>query len=107
VAKLLPGARLVKAFNTMAYRDLEAGAFRTGKDRWVIYVAGDDAEANRMVSGLVEEIGFVPVETGSLGEGGRMQQPGTTLYKGWKPLQRTKPLTEEQARAALESLKKG
>jgi 8-hydroxy-5-deazaflavin:NADPH oxidoreductase len=107
VAKLLPGARLVKAFNTMAFRDLEAGAFRTGKDRWVIYVAGDDADAKRVVSGLIEEIGFVPVDTGSLREGGRMQQPGTALYKGWKPLQRTKPLTEAEARATLQSLKKG
>jgi 8-hydroxy-5-deazaflavin:NADPH oxidoreductase len=107
VAKLLPGARLVKAFNTMAFQDLKAGAFRTGNDRWVIYVAGDDAEAKRMVSGLIEEIGFVPIDTGSLSEGGRMQQPGTTLYKGWKPLQHTKPLTEEQARSTLQSLRRG
>jgi len=106
VARLLPGARLVKAFNTMAFQDLKGGAFRTGKDRWVIYVAGDDADAKRMVSGLTEDIGFVPIDTGSLREGGRMQQPGTTLYKGWGPLQRTKPLTEEQARATLQSLKK-
>ena len=107
VAKLLPGSRLVKAFNTMPFQDLKAGAFRTGKDRWVIYVAGDDADAKLMVSGLIEEIGFVPIDTGSLGEGGRKQEPGTTLYKGWKPLLRPKPLTEEQARAALQSLKKG
>jgi len=106
VAKLLPGARLVKAFNTMAFADLKAGAFRKGNDRWVIYVAGDDADAKRIVSGLTEEIGFVPIDTGSLREGGRMQQPGTALYKGWKPLMRAKPLTEEEARALLQSLKK-
>ena len=107
VAKLLPGARLVKAFNTMAYKNLEAGAFRTGRERWVIYVAGDDADAKQVVSGLIEQIGFVPIDTGSLAEGGRMQQPGTTLYKGWKPLLRAKPLTEGEALATLESLKKG
>jgi len=107
VATLLPGARLVKAFNTMAFQDLKRGAFRTGKDRWVVYVAGDDADAKRIVFGLIEEIGFVPIDTGSLREGGRMQQPGTTLYRGWRPLQRTEPLTEDQARATLQSLKKG
>jgi len=49
VARLLPDARLVKAFNTMPFQDLKEGAFRRGKDRWVIYLAGDDADANRMV----------------------------------------------------------
>jgi 8-hydroxy-5-deazaflavin:NADPH oxidoreductase len=33
VAKLLQGARLVKAFNTMRADDLQSGAFRSGKDR--------------------------------------------------------------------------
>jgi len=44
-------------------------------------------------SGLIEDIGFVPIETGSLREGGRLQQPGSSIY--------TKRLTEEQARTAL------
>ena len=98
VARLLPGARLVKAFNTMGFADLQSGAFRSGKDRWAIFVAGDDAEAKRIVSGLIESIGFVPIDTGSLREGGRLQQPGPPIY--------AKRLTEEQARALLQSLKK-
>ena len=49
VAKLLPGARLVKAFNSMNYKDLEAGAFKTGKDRLTLFVAGDDPEAKEIV----------------------------------------------------------
>ena len=73
-------------------------AFRSGKDRWAIFVAGDDAEAKRIVSGLIESIGFVPIDTGSLREGGRLQQPGPPIY--------AKRLTEEQARALLQSLKK-
>ncbi len=98
VARLLPGARLVKAFNTLGFADLQSGAFRSGKDRWAIFVAGDDAEAKRIVSGLIESIGFVPIDTGSLREGGRLQQPGSPIY--------AKRLTEEQARALLQSLKK-
>jgi 8-hydroxy-5-deazaflavin:NADPH oxidoreductase len=95
VAKVLPDARLVKAFNTMSSGDLRSGAFKSGKDRWTIFVAGDDAEAKGLVSGLIEEIGFVPIDTGSLREGGRLQQPGSPIY--------TKLLTEEQARTTLQS----
>jgi 8-hydroxy-5-deazaflavin:NADPH oxidoreductase len=32
------------------------------------------------VSGLIEEIGYAPVDTGSLAEGGRRQQPGSPIY---------------------------
>jgi 8-hydroxy-5-deazaflavin:NADPH oxidoreductase len=99
VARLLPGARVVKAFNTLGFTDLQSGAFRSGKDRWAIFVAGDDAEAKRIGSGLIESIGFVPIATGSLREGGRLQQPGSPIY--------SRRLTEEQARALLQSLKKG
>jgi hypothetical protein len=95
VAKLLPGARLVKAFNTMRAGDLKSGAFKSGKDRWAMFVAGDDEEAKRVASGLIEEIGFVPIDTGSLREGGKLQQPGSPVY--------VKTLTEEQARALLPS----
>ncbi|MDA4128949.1 MAG: NADPH-dependent F420 reductase [Thaumarchaeota archaeon] len=98
VAKLLPGARLVKAFNTMGFNDLQSKAFKSGKDRLTIFVAGDDVDAKRIVSGLIEDIGFVPIDTGSLREGGRLQQPGSPIN--------TKQLTEEQARALLQSLKK-
>ena len=77
VARLLPGARLVKAFNTLGFADLQSGAFKPGKDLWAIFVAGDNAEAKRIVSGLIESIGFVPIDTGSLREGGRLQQPGS------------------------------
>ena len=97
VAKLMPGARLVKAFNTMGASNLRSGAFKSGKERWSIFVAGDDAEAKGIVSRLVEDIGFVPIDTGFLKEGGRMQQPRSPVY--------TKLLTEEQARAILQSQK--
>ena len=40
VARVLPGARLMKAFNTMGFADLQSGAVRPGKDRWAIFVAG-------------------------------------------------------------------
>ncbi|HEY7405165.1 MAG TPA: NADPH-dependent F420 reductase [Candidatus Angelobacter sp.] len=82
VLKRIPGARLVKAFNTIYYVHL-AGRGRKdlpATERHTIYVAGDDAEAKRVVAGLIEEIGFAAIDTGSLREGGRMQQPDSPIY---------------------------
>ncbi|HET9364040.1 MAG TPA: NADPH-dependent F420 reductase [Candidatus Angelobacter sp.] len=82
VLKRIPGARLVKAFNTIYYVHL-AGRGRKDlptDERHTIYVAGDDAEAKQVVSRLIEEIGFAAIDTGSLREGGRMQQPDSPIY---------------------------
>ena len=82
VLKRLPGARLVKAFNTIYFKHLqEQGRTDVPVDeRRAIFVAGDDEGAKQVVSRLIEEIGFAPVETGSLREGGRRQQPNSEIY---------------------------
>jgi len=91
----LPGARLVKAFNTIYYKHLAANGRwdRPIDDRHAIFVAGDDDEAKRVVGKLIEEIGFAAVDTGSLASGGRKQQPGMPIYN--------MPMTARDARAAL------
>jgi predicted dinucleotide-binding enzyme len=93
--KRLPGARLVKAFNTIWFKHLaERGRRDLPLDeRHAIFVAGDDQDAKQTVMRLVEEIGFAPVDTGSLADGGRRQQPGTALYN--------KILTRREALALL------
>jgi len=96
-AKRLPGARLVKAFNTIYYQHL-ASRGRTDipvDQRHAIFVAGDDEDAKQVVKRLIEEIGFAPVDTGSLRDGGRKQQPGSSIYN--------KPMTGREAKAAVES----
>ncbi len=80
VRKQLPGARLVKAFNTMYYETLSTGGRKSQDERLVLFVAGDDLDAKTVVSKLIRDIGFVPVDTGSLREGGRKQQPGSSIY---------------------------
>ncbi len=78
----LPGARLVKAFNTIWFKHL-ASLARSDlpvEDRHAIFVAGDDEAAKRVVMNLIDDIGFGAVDTGSLADGGRRQQPGTALY---------------------------
>lgn len=79
VAKQVPGIHLVKAFNTM-YETLRDGSRPSGEDRLVLFIAGDDDDAKAVVSKLIEDIGFVAVDTGSLREGGRKQQPDSPIY---------------------------
>lgn len=78
----LPGARLVKAFNTIWFTHL---AERGSKDfpldeRHAIFVAGDDEDAKLIVMKLISQIGFGPVDNGELVTGGRRQQPNGPLY---------------------------
>ena len=82
VARRLPGARIVKAFNTMYYETLrsEGRPFAPVEERITLFVAGDDPEAKSVVSQLIRDIGFAPVDTGSLRDGGRKQQPGSSIY---------------------------
>jgi predicted dinucleotide-binding enzyme len=94
VARHLPDSRVVKAFNTMYYERL-ANEGRPGlpfEERLVLFVAGDDEEAKGIVSHLIEEIGFAPIDTGSLKKSYR-QEPGSPIYNN--------PMTPEQAREML------
>ena len=75
-AELLPGARIVRAFNAV-------GADRMGevhKDpgRVGMPIAGDDEEAIEVASRLIREIGFEPMLVGGLAMG-RYLMPGTPL----------------------------
>jgi len=77
----LPGARVVKAFNTIYFVRLGENG-RPGapiEEREAIFVSGDDEEAKGVVSGLIEEIGFAPVDAGTLAES-RRQEPGSPIY---------------------------
>jgi hypothetical protein len=98
VLQRVPGSRLVKAFNTIYYVHL-AGRGRKDvpmDDRHTIYVAGDDVEAKQIVGKLIEEIGFAAVDTGSLREGGRLQEPDSFIYN--------KTFNAREAREYLASL---
>jgi Predicted dinucleotide-binding enzymes len=78
----LPGARLVKGFNTIWFEHLKTqGNTELPLDeRRAIFIAGDDSDAKAIVAKLIEDIGFAAVDTGFLAEGGRSQQPGTAIY---------------------------
>lgn len=78
VADAAPGARVVKAFNTLPAAVLAADPSTNGGRR-VLFVSGDDAEAVRSVSGLIERLGFAAISLGTLSAGGRLQQFGEPL----------------------------
>jgi predicted dinucleotide-binding enzyme len=71
---------VVKAFNNIVYKFLmESGRPTGAPGRIALPVAGDDRRAKDVVMGLVDELGFDPVDAGSLDESWR-QQPGTPVY---------------------------
>jgi predicted dinucleotide-binding enzyme len=64
-AELLPGVRIVRAFNAIGYARLPEIAERKG-DPVGMPMAGDDANAIALASKLMREIGFEPVVIGPL-----------------------------------------
>ena len=78
VAEMVPGARLVKAFNTLFDAILAADPREAGGRR-VIFLSGDDLAAKREVSAMIDRLGFAPIDLGKLVEGGKMQQAGGPL----------------------------
>jgi predicted dinucleotide-binding enzyme len=82
LAEHLRDARIVKAFNTIWFEHLKSqGDTKLPlANRRAIFVAGDDPKAKETVSNLIREIGFAPIDTGTLSQGGRKQQPGTAIY---------------------------
>ncbi|HUR81128.1 MAG TPA: NAD(P)-binding domain-containing protein [Thermoanaerobaculia bacterium] len=81
VAAHLEGARIVKAFNTIWFEHLKTQGNKSApvEQRRAIFVAGDDAEAKGVVMKLIEEIGFGPVDMGTLRESSA-QQPNAAIY---------------------------
>ena len=78
VADLVPGARLVKAANTLAAQVLGSDPHEACGRR-VIFLSGNDAEAKAAVAELFDAAGFFAIDLGDLIPGGRMQQIGGPL----------------------------
>lgn len=79
VAKKI-GFPVVKAFNNaLAYTLANLGLPEGTPNRLAIAVAGDDVKKKEIAMSLVSQVGFDPVDTGSLDESWR-QQPSTPAY---------------------------
>jgi predicted dinucleotide-binding enzyme len=80
VARRLSGSTVVKALNHIGYHELEDRARPAGApDRRAAGVAGDDPAAVAAIAGLVDRIGYDPVQLDSL-RAGRVLQPGGPVF---------------------------
>ena len=86
VAELLPGVRLVRAFNAIGFARLPEAAKRPEAERIGMPIAGDDAKAIAIASGRVREAGLEPVLIGPIAMG-KYLLPGTPLAGEHTPQQ--------------------
>lgn len=78
-AGLVPGARVVKAFNHLRPNLVSDNPSDRGGRR-VLFYSGDDAEAKAQVGALIDRLGFFGIDLGTLAVGGRLVQfPGGPL----------------------------
>jgi 8-hydroxy-5-deazaflavin:NADPH oxidoreductase len=82
IATLLPGARVVKAFNTLPAEQLVDASAETAPTsrRTGVAVAADDRDARDEVSDLVSDLGFTAVPVGGLDAGRDLMQPACPLF---------------------------
>jgi predicted dinucleotide-binding enzyme len=77
VAEMAAGARLVKSISNMLMAWIRD--FSSHKPKTVIFTSGDDSEAKKIVIDLIDSVGFVAIDLGSLAKGGAMHQVGAPL----------------------------
>ncbi|WP_234791188.1 NADPH-dependent F420 reductase [Agrobacterium rubi] len=76
---LVPGARVVKAFNHLLADLLSADPHAEGGDR-VLFYSGDDAKAKAEVASLIAKLGFAGIDLGPIAVGAKLTQfPGGPL----------------------------
>jgi predicted dinucleotide-binding enzyme len=78
IAALAPGARVVKALNTIIVPNLEADPIVNGARR-VLFISADDNAAKKEVETLLTGFGYSIVDLGNLRDGGLIQQAGGPL----------------------------
>ncbi|MCZ8012877.1 NAD(P)-binding domain-containing protein [Gemmatimonas sp.] len=77
VARWAPGARVVKAFNSIGMEVMANPVFANGRS--VLWMSGDDADACAQVAELATSIGFEPVRLGPLARA-RFQEPAALVW---------------------------
>lgn len=81
IAKLAPGARVVKAYNTLPAGLLHSGKELLGGDVPSVFFCGDNPEAKRIVEQLIRDSGFDPVDAGALTSSRYLEPMGLLLIK--------------------------
>lgn len=81
IASFLPATTVVKAFNTIHWVHLRDQGDVTAplEERRAIPMSGDDERSKEIAGGLIEAMGFGPLDLGSLREG-KAQEPESYLF---------------------------
>jgi 8-hydroxy-5-deazaflavin:NADPH oxidoreductase len=74
-AARMPGARYVRAFNTLTSGFQTEASSRPSYERAVLFLCGDYPEAKRVVSRLIDDAGFSPLDVGSARDAAVMEAP--------------------------------
>jgi predicted dinucleotide-binding enzyme len=71
----MPGARYVRAFNTLTSGFQAEASSRPNDERAVLFLCGNYPEAKRIVAQLIEDAGFAGVDLGSTSDAAVMEAP--------------------------------
>lgn len=84
IAKAIPGAQVVKAFNTIFAQVLVDGADFSNDQIVPVFIASDSERAKQTAKALAESIGFATVDAGGL-KNARYLEPvaGLNIYLGY------------------------
>ncbi|CAM4520085.1 metalloreductase STEAP4 isoform X2 [Lepidochelys kempii] len=81
LAQLVPGAKVVKAFNTVSAWALQSGTLDASRQ---VFVCGDDNKAKQMVMDIVRTLGLTPLDQGSLLAAKEIENYPLQLFPMWK-----------------------
>lgn len=78
VSETVPGARVVKAFNTIPAAILASEPKEAAASR-VVFFSGNDPAARKEVGSLISSLGFAPIDLGTIAQSLHLQQFGSPL----------------------------
>ncbi|KFO89856.1 Metalloreductase STEAP4, partial [Buceros rhinoceros silvestris] len=81
LAQLVPGAKVVKAFNTVSAWALQSGTLDASRQ---VFVCGDDMAAKQLVMDIVRILGLTPLDQGSLLAAREIENYPLQLFPMWK-----------------------
>ncbi|XP_078199044.1 metalloreductase STEAP4 isoform X2 [Callithrix jacchus] len=81
LAQLVPGAHVVKAFNTISAWALQSGALDASRQ---VFVCGNDSKAKQTVMDIVRALGLTPLDQGSLMAAKEIEKYPLQLFPMWR-----------------------
>lgn len=81
LAHLVPGAHIVKAFNTISAWALQSGTLDANRQ---VFVCGNDSHAKQRVMDIVRTLGLTPLDQGSLMAAKEIENYPLQLFPMWK-----------------------